>query len=159
MLAPVRRPPHDPLALLLDARTGWPVLDRHDVEVVEGTLSLGRDPATLRWPTDPFGTLGGLRLPDNVACGDDLWLLARTTGRLLRFDPCRCAFVPRRALGSRARAIAVCGDRLFVTEGDWLKVLALPTTALAAKWRPTPDVAGWEPTGVVVDAHRQVHVA
>jgi phage tail-like protein len=159
MLAPVRRPPHDPLVLLLDARTGWPVLDGTGTAFVDGALRLARDPATLRWPTDPFGTFGGLRLPDNVACGDELWLLDRSTGRLLRFDPCRCGFVPVRMIGPQARAIAVSADRLFVTDGEWLKVLALPTTALAAKWRPPATEPAWQPTGVVVDAHRQVHVA
>jgi phage tail-like protein len=159
MLAPVRRPPHDPLALLLDARTGWSVLDAPGAAFVDGVLRLARDPATLHWPTDEFGTFGGLRLPDNVAEGSGLWLLDHTTGRLLRFDPCRCGFVPVRMLGVAARAIAVCADRLFVTAGDWLKVVALPTTALAAKWQPPPTEPAWEPTGVVVDAHRQVHVA
>ncbi|MDT4939246.1 MAG: hypothetical protein QOG80_2917 [Pseudonocardiales bacterium] len=158
MLAPVRRPPHDPLALLLDARTGWPVLDAQQTALVDGALRLARDPATLQWPTDPFGTFGGLRLPDNMACSGDLWLLDRSTQRLLRFDPCCCAFVAVRVLGPDARAIAVCGERLFVTDGDWLKVLALPTTALGAKWQP-PGGSAWLPSGVVVDAHRQVHVA
>jgi phage tail-like protein len=159
MLAPVRRPPHDPATLVLDVQTGWPVLDAHRAVVVEGALCIERDPATLRWPTDSFGTFGGLRLPDNVACGHDLWLLDRSTGRLLRFDPCRCRFTPVRMLGPDACAMAVRAERLFVTDGDWLKVLALPTTALAAKWRPPPAEPAWQPTGVVVDAHRQVHVA
>jgi phage tail-like protein len=158
MLAPVRRPPHDPLVLLLDAQTGWPAVDARDAVFVDGAVQLARDPATLHWPTDPLGTFGGLRLPDNVACAADVWLLDRATGRLLRFDPCRCGFRPVRALGPRARAIAACADRLFVTDGDWLKVLAAPTTALAARWQP-PHGPAWQPTGVVVDAHRQVHVA
>ena len=157
-LAPVRRPPHDPLRLLLDARTGWRVLDAQQATVVDGAVRLARDPASLEWPTDPFGTFGGLRLPDNVAYGTAFWLLDRPAGRLLRFDPCRCRFVPVRTLGPDARAIAVCADRLFVPDGHWLKVLALPTTALAAKWQP-PTEPVWQPSGVVVDAHRQVHVA
>lgn len=157
MLAPVRRPPYDPLSLLLDERTGWPVADAQQSAFVDGALRLARDPSTLHGLTDANGTFGGLRLPDNVVVGDQLWLLDRSTGRLLRFDPCRCGFVPVRMIGPAARAIAGCADRLFVTDGGWLKVLALPTTALAAKWQP-PSEPGWQPSGVVVDAHRQVHV-
>lgn len=161
MLAPVRRPPHDPLSLLLDVRTGWPVLDAASVSVGED-VTLARDPATLSWPTDPTGSFGGLRLPDNVAVGEDgtLWLLDRRTGWLMRFEACDCAFVPARKLGTEGYgAIAVCAGRLFVTEGAWLRVLALPTTALAAKWRPAAPYDDWQPAGVAVDQHRQVHVA
>ena len=161
MLAPVRRPPHDPLSLLLNVRTGWPVLAAASISVGQDVM-LVRDPATLSWPTDPTGSFGGLRLPDNVAVGEDgrLWLLDRRTGWLKRFEACDCAFVPARKLGTEGYgAIAECAGRLFVTQGAWLKVLALPTTALAAKWRPAAPYDDWQPTGVAVDQHRQVHVA
>ncbi|ACZ30968.1 phage tail protein [Xylanimonas cellulosilytica DSM 15894] len=165
-MAPVRRPPHDPLSLLLDAATGWRVCAAQGVEptvvVAGGALRLARDPAGLRPMTDPAGTFGGLRLPANVAVAEDgtIWLLDAATGRLLRFDPCTCRFVEVRAVDGALGPIAVRGNRLFAATEGWLAVLALPTAQMEGRWRPTTAPSGpWQPRGVVVDAHRQVRVA
>jgi len=159
MLAPVRKPPHDPLSLLLDGLAGWSVAQASDVMLASGMLRLARNPAALRRLTQDGGSFGGLRLPANMARSPDgtVWLLDAGTGRLLRFDPCRCAFVPVRLLG-HGGAIAVGGSRLFASDAGrgWLDVLTLPTTARSDRWRPPEP---WQPAGVLVDRHRQVRVA
>jgi phage tail-like protein len=160
MLAPVRQPPHDPTSLLLDARVGWPVARADCAGIAEGELRISRDPATMRSLTEPSGSFGGLQPPASVACTPegDVWLLDTGTGRLLHLDPCRCELVPVRRFAAGPGCIAVTGERMFLTDTSaaWLKTLALPTAALSGKWRP-PMI--WQPTGVVVDRHRQVLVA
>ncbi|MBB2890228.1 phage tail protein [Flexivirga oryzae] len=156
-IAPVRRPPHDPTSLLLDGRSGWQVADTAGVTAAHGVLRLARDPASVRRLTETGGSFGGLRLPAGMACCDEgtIWAVDRDHRRLVRFDPCRCAFVPVRLLGY-AGAIAACRDRLFVTDpAGWLHVLALPSTVTGGRWRPPVP---WSPVAVVVDGHHQVRV-
>jgi phage tail-like protein len=155
MMAPIRRPPHDPTSLLLDARTGWQIADATGV-VADCVLRLARNPASARRLTETGGSFGGLRLPAGMArAGDTVWAVHPGRRRLLRFDPCRCAFVPVRLLGY-AGALAACGDRLFATDpAGWLHVLSLPSTVTSGRWRPPVP---WSPIAVVVDQHHQVRV-
>lgn len=156
-IAPVRRPPHDPTSLLLDGHSGWQLADTTGVTDADGVLRLARDPASVRRLTETGGSFGGLRLPAGMACADDgtIWAVDRDHRRLVRFDPCRCAFVPVRLLGY-AGAIAVCRNRLFATDpAGWLHVLALPSTVTGGRWRPPVP---WSPIAVAVDGHHQVRV-
>ncbi|MFC6705781.1 phage tail protein [Flexivirga alba] len=155
-LPPVRRPPHDPTSVLLDGRSGWQVADAAWVADAHGVLRLARDPASVRRLTETGGSFGGLRLPAGMACGGGtIWAVDRDRRRLLRFDPCRCGFVPVRVLGY-AGALAACGGHLFATDpAGWLHVLALPSTVTSGRWRPPVP---WSPIAVVVDGHHQVRV-
>lgn len=155
-MAPIRRPPHDPTSVLLDGRTGWQVADATGVVAGPTVLRLARDPASVRRLTETGGSFGGLRLPAGMAgAGDTIWAVDPDRRRLLRFDPCRCAFVPVRLLGY-AGALAVSGDRLFATDpAGWLNVLSLPSTVTSGRWRPPVP---WSPIAVVVDGHHQVRV-
>jgi phage tail-like protein len=159
-LAPVRRPPHDPTSLLLDGRVGWSIAGADAVASNRGELTIARDPSTLRELTEQSGSFGGLRPPSNVAVTPDgeVWLLDNSTGWLLHFDACGCAFVPVRCFAPGSGSIAVAGGRLFLTDpaAGWLKVLVLPTTALSERWAPPMP---WQPSDVVVDRYRQVLVA
>src|SRR6188472_509696 len=96
LLPPVPAPPHDPFTLVLDARAGWRLSGAPvDVEIspIDRALALAPPPGTARPLADPFGSFGGLVLPDNVAIGPDgvVLLLDRERALLERFDPCRCA--------------------------------------------------------------------
>lgn len=162
-----RRPPHDPLTLLLGGRLGWPLLE-HDLAEDHGSLQLARFPGSLRWLTEPAGTFGGLRAPSNVAVTDtgDIWLLQPGRPRLRRFDPCECQFVDVACFGGvgsapghfrRPSGIAVAAGHLFVcdTGNQRVQVVLLPHHVVSGLWR-APMV--WEPTGVAVDGRFRVHV-
>jgi phage tail-like protein len=162
-IAPLRRPPHDPLTLLLGGRLGWPGL-----EATRESLVLPPAPGSLPLLTDPSGSFGGLRPPSNVAVSDtgEIWLLQRGTARLLRFDPCGCGFLEMPCLGGEGErpgrmlsptGLATAAGRLFVcdTGNRRVQVLVARTLSVAAILRPPMD---WEPTGVVVDELFRVHV-
>ncbi len=162
-VAPVHAPPYDPLSLLLDGRVGWFAARADEVVAAPGPggcLTLARDPASLVPLTAGAGTFGGLRPPSAVALDGQgrIWLLA-DGGVLSRFDPCGCRFVPVRSVGAGAVALAGDGDLVWLTgtdDGGQLTALAVPTTAPALRVRaPMP----WQPAGVAVDRHHQVHVA
>ena len=162
-VAPVHAPPHDPLSLLLDGRVGWFPARADDVVAAPGPggcLTLARDPASLVPLTAGAGTFGGLRPPSAVALDGQgrIWLLA-DGGVLSRFDPCGCRFVPVRSVGAGAVALAGDGDLVWLTgtdDGGQLTALAVPTTAPALRVRAPMT---WQPAGVAVDRHHQVHVA
>ncbi|MEP6817039.1 MAG: phage tail protein [Marmoricola sp.] len=167
----LRRPPHDPLTLLLGGRLGWPTVGEVTV-TAEGALQLPRFPGSLRWLTEPSGSFGGLRLPANVALGTEgeLWLLDPTRPRLLRFDTCGCGFVEVPCFAGqgsqpgqleRPGGIAVAAGHLFVCDAgnQRVQVVLTPAMVVSAIWRPpVSTVATWEPTGVVVDERFRVHV-
>jgi phage tail-like protein len=131
-LSPLPEPPHDPRWLRLDSRAGWRLAESDGIEPNSrcGTLELARHAASRRKLTESSGSFGGLVSPANVAIAGDgsLYLLARATRTLLRFDPCACAFelVPcfggagdgSRRIGD-VRAIAIHAGDLYVCDaGD-----------------------------------------
>ena len=110
-LPPLPAPPHDPYSLLLagwigpDAATGWRVREfvQADISAATCALMLSPAPGAERRAAEPSGSLGGLRLPINVALGPrgEVFLLDPVGGHLLVYDPCSCCF---RALPCTTRA-------------------------------------------------------
>lgn len=162
LLPPLRTPPHDPLSLLLGGRLGWPGVAETP------SLELPADPAARRPLGEPHGSLGGRALPSAVAVDDDgrVWLVDPSTGRLLLFDDCDCAFVTVPGIGGpgtgpghldRPRAIAARAGHLFVcdTGNHRVQVLLTPDLMISAVWDGVP---GWEPVAVAVDDRFRVHV-
>jgi phage tail-like protein len=175
-LPPPRRPPHDPLSLRLSALDGWhtaPAAEIAGVDLarMDAGLMLARLAPAGPGLLDPAGTLGGLVPPGHVALATDgtIYLLDRAGRRVLRFDPCLCAFSPLpclppaspgrvdpRALAAPA-AIAASARLLAIADGrdDGAVVLigrqdlAL-RAVLARNWRPGP---------VVFDGCGRLHVA
>ena len=163
-LAPPARPPHDPLWMRLGGAGGWPtpaLASSVEVEPCSGALALTPVAAAFRSLAEPSGSLGGLVLPKWTArdCEVVLWLLSQTTGELLRFDDCTCAFVTvpcTAGIGPGARqllspgGVAVTEDRLYLCDrsagGRVLvfdrrafalrTVLVPPTGATAQPWTP-----------------------
>lgn len=167
-LPPLRRPPHDPLTLRLGGRLGWPLLEP-TLAGGDEALALPRDPASLRTLGEASGSLGGTRLPANVArtAEGEVWLLPRRRPGLLRLDPCTCAFAevacvggPGAGVGQLAPGtggIAVAAGHLFVcdTGNRRVQVVLLPHGVVSAVWTaPVP----WQPADVVVDHRFRVHV-
>ena len=155
----LRQPPHDPLTLLLGGRLGWPLLA--PTLVGGSSLSLAREPASLRRLTEPSGSLGGLRPPANVAVSDagEIWLLEPGLGRLLQFDPCACAFVeaPCGLALNRPSGLALAAGHLFVcdTGNQCVRVMLTPSLVISGVWKAPME---WEPTGVAIDGRFRVHV-
>ena len=170
------RPPHDPLRMRLGCPRGWGVpvaASNMEVDRSSGALVLTPLTGTQRLPSEPSGSLGGLVLPKWMArdCEDGLWLLSRKQGKLHRFDPCTCAFVPMpcttgigpgaRQLG-RAGGIAVWEDTLFLCDavaGGRLLLFDRRSFALRAELAPPPGATAqpWVPTAVAID-RGTVHV-
>ena len=166
-LPPIPAPPHDPTSLLADRRVGWALLEATDVVLDTGRLTLAPSPGSLRALTEPSGSFGGLRPPANAAWfAGDVWLVDQTSGQLLRFDPCSCAFeaVPCfGGAGSEPRqigdvgGIAVAHRRLYVSDtvNARVAVFVLPSMGLAGLWQPP---APWRPRGIAVGRGGRVHV-
>jgi phage tail-like protein len=163
----LRQPPHDPLTLLLGGRLGWPIADDSALASRE-FLELPRFPGSLPLLTEPTGSLGGLRPPSNVAVSDtgDIWLLDQDSGRLMRFDPCECAFVDMPCFGREGDqpgqlrspvGIATAAGHVFVcdTGNRRVQVVLTPQLVVSAVWRAPFE---WQPTGAVVDDRFRVHV-
>ncbi len=169
-VAPLRQPPHDPLFLRLGGRLGWPVAqpasDPSSDPGPDQSLELPRAASSLRLLTEPSGSLGGRRLPANVALTDtgEIWLLDPERG-LLRFDPCACGFEEVPCAGGSmdgARGgIAFAAGHLFVCDPDAQRVgvLLTPQLVLGAVWHRPSGLATWSPTGVAVDRRFRVHVS
>jgi phage tail-like protein len=134
-LPPPRRPPHDPFRLPLDARAGFRVGLARGVEVspIDGALAFAPAAHGGRRLNEPNGSFGGLVPPPNVAVTPDrsVFLLDASTGRLKRFDPCRCHFdvVPcLGGFGSAPRQVASpggigsSGGNLFVADAGNARV-------------------------------------
>lgn len=176
-LAPVPRPPHDPFTLLLDGRVGWRPLPGQPAPGLGplgpcGALGLAPLPGSGRTLLEASGSFGGLVLPRHAAlglldrCSWTLLLHDAANGRLLRFDPCACAFVeafclrpgdPRLPLGRAALALQ-CG-RLYIADAAGRRVIVLhaATGALRGQWRaplalapctPASRLAAWEPAAL-----------
>jgi phage tail-like protein len=100
----VPEPPHDPKSLLLAGWIGpepmagwrWRKLVGTQVTAPGAPLQLAPTPDSSRRLTEANGTIGGLRLPPNMAIGPggQIILLDRIAGTLHVFDACACAFVP-----------------------------------------------------------------
>ena len=103
-VGPANGLPHDPLALVLYARTctdaaaGFAVgkLDNVVIAACPKVLTLGAAPGADRSLTESSGSFGGLTPPTGVAVAPDgsLYLIDHTHGILKYFDPCDCAFKP-----------------------------------------------------------------
>jgi phage tail-like protein len=175
-LPPPRRPPHDPLTLRLSAFDGWRAapaaeLDGVDLARLDAGLTLKQLAPSGPGLLDPAGSLGGLVPPVHVAVAPDgaIYLLDRAGRRVLRFDPCLCAFAPlpclpaapagradpralpaTAAIAASARLIAVADGR----DGGAVVLIGwqdLATRAvLARSWRPGP---------VAFDRGGRLHVA
>lgn len=165
-LPDLRRPPHDPLTLVLGGRLGWPRRPR--AASGDGSLRLPRHPGSLRAPTEPSGSFGGLRPPAHVAVAGtgEVWLLEPRQARLLRFDPCACGFAETPCFGGpgarpgqlqRPGGIAAAAGRLFVCDpgNQRVQVVLTPQMVVSAVWAAPME---WEPTGVAVDDRFRVHV-
>ena len=179
----VPAPPDDPTSFVLagtigqDRRAGSRVGRLDKVRVAETSdcacLVLAPGLAGARRWSEAYGSFGGLRLPTNVAVAEsgDVYLLDRTRGRLLRFDPCGCEFkeVTCRSSSARARddawflgatAIAVCHGDLFVANPRLGRVLRLALNGLLLRealapprGRPgsLPTGQTWRPTALAID--------
>jgi phage tail-like protein len=169
LLAPPPRPPHDPLWIELGRSYGWriaPGVTAVETALGDHALTLRPLPGTGRQLTEPSGSFGGLVLPLHVAIDDEcrIWLLDRTGGRLLRFDPCDCAFraMPCTAgIGDGPRqlrrpgAITAVGELILVSdEGPPGRVLVFDGRSLALRtiWRPPPTALAqpWQPRAIAV---------
>ncbi len=156
----VPEPPHDPTLFVLagtigpDARIGFKVgqkmggkggLDKVRIAQAGDCSCLVLAPGVAgarRWD-EAYGSFGGLRLPANVAVAEsgDIYLLDRTRGVLLRFDPCACEFREVSCHGSSARAhdeawfvgataLAICHGDLFVANPRLGRVLRIALNGL-----------------------------
>ncbi|HEX4459534.1 MAG TPA: phage tail protein [Polyangia bacterium] len=177
LLPPVPAPPHDPLSIVLDVRAGWRSAGKPvDVEMspLDCALALSPAPGGTAALADGAGTFGGLVLPDNAAFGPQhlLLLLDRQTTRLLRFDPCSCAFVKLPCIagrGSKPRELSdpggmvtSCGN-LFICDGGnaRVQVFGLRGLPLRAIWRQPPAAKlsqPWLPVAIAADVRGRLYV-
>lgn len=178
-------PPHDPRSLLLNGIIGFraiapaPGQRAAAVDPACCALALPRLPAALRDLAESSGSLGGVRLPSNVALGPDggVYLLDRARVELKRFDPCTCRFakVPCLGEGGGARelrnpgGIAIACSNLYVcdtgsdqapldAENHRVSVFALKGFALRGHLMPPPSKRPWNPVAVAVDSLGRVWV-
>lgn len=170
LLPPPARPPHDPLWKMLGGVTGWPEAIKAmavEVEADSGALTLAFAPGAVRMLSEESGSLGGLVPPSNVAvdCEGFVWMLARNSGVLLRFDPCCCAFAAVPCTAGRGKGarqlmtpggIAIDDATIFVCDAGLpgrLLVFDRRSFALRAIWAPPAQVIAnpWTPRAVAVD--------
>jgi phage tail-like protein len=175
LLPPVPAPPHDPFSIVLDVRAGWrhAALENVEISPLDGALALRPLPGG--WGlADDYGSFGGLALPDNVALGPEciVLLLDRAKTRLLRFDPCDCAFVPLPCIageGSKPRQLkdpggmtASCGNLYVCDSGNRrVQVFGLRGLTLRSIWQQ-PAAANlaqpWLPVAVAADTRGRIFV-
>jgi phage tail-like protein len=173
-LPPPARPPHDPLLTRLGRHDGWrpaPGPFTHGVQIGTGNGDLTLELVSPPGPglLDPFGTLGGLVPPPFTALTPDgsLYLLDRTGGRLLWFDPCACRFLPLPCLDPPGPAdprnlpapVAIAAGRqhLVLADGsDGGPVLVLARHDLAVIEVLRRD---WQPNLVAEDGCARLYVA
>ena len=176
LLPPVPAPPHDPYSIVLDVRAGWRIAGTPsgiEVAPLDCALALAPTAHGTAALADDAGTFGGLVPPDNVALGPAglLLLLCRATARLLRFDPCACAFVPVPCIAGFGHAprhlddprgiTIACGNLYICDAGNRrVQVFGLRGLPLRAIWRQPPTVTQpWVPAAVVADGHGRIYVA
>lgn len=190
-LPPVPRPPHDPLTLVLNGRLGWQALPGKPPAVPAatigplgecGALALLPLPGSGRTLWEASGSFGGLALPRHLAlaslgpCQQALLLFDARGRRLLRFDPCACAFTdtfclrpqdPRLPAGPATLA-ANCG-RLYLADPAARRVVVLNAATGAARgvWRaplatPPCDAGSrlddWQPAALAVAPNGDIWV-
>lgn len=178
LLPPVPAPPHDPFTIVLDARAGWRLSGAPvDMEIspLDCALTLAPPPGAARPLADPFGSFGGLVLPQNVAIGPGgvVVLLDRERAILERFDPCACRFVPLPCIagpGSAPRQLdgaggiaATCGNLYVCDTGNRrVQVFGLRGLPLRAIWdtpRRANLPAAWLPVAAAADGRGRVFIA
>ena len=165
------RPPHDPLWLRLDGRTGFRLAEvpvgAHPRLVISGTngaLTLPFEPGSARVLGEAAGSLGGLMLPGAMAIDGPgrLWLLDRARRALRRFDPCACVFrdAPCQGLAlADPLTIAADRNRLYVADsGPPGRLLVLDVNAMSVRavWQPPAHAAPqpWQPTAIATRGGR-----
>lgn len=182
-LPPVPRPPHDPYTLVLNGRLGWRALPGTLPGTPPaaigplgacGALTLLPLPGSGRTLTEATGSFGGLVLPRHLAlaalgpCQQALLLFDASGRRLLRFDPCACAFAdafclrpqdPRLPAGPGT--LAASRGRLYLADPAARRVVVLNAATGAARgvWRaplatPPCDAGSrlddWQPAALAV---------
>ncbi len=175
LLPAVPAPPHDPYSIVLDWRAGWRMSDNvANVELspLDNALVLKPAPGGTAALANPFGTFGGLVLPDNVVFGPDqlLLLLDRKRTRLLRFDPCDCVFVPLPCIagkGTRPRElenpgamVVSCGNLYICDTGNKrVQVFGLRGLPLRAIWQqPVTLPQPWMPVAAAADRRARIYI-
>ncbi len=103
-VGPTQGLPHDPLALVLYARSGADAsigfavgaLDAAEIGVCSRALMLAPSPGVDRRLTESSGSFGGLKSPTNVAVGRNgtVYLADRGNAVVKYFDVCDCSFRP-----------------------------------------------------------------
>lgn len=153
----VRRPPHDPLAIVMDGRTGWrtrpSIANPVETHPVSGALVLPRSAASVPPLDDAATGLAGLVPPDRLAFDErwGLYLWDARGRRFLRFDPCTCAFevVPCATASERTRSIVVSCDALYAIEDDRIVVRRLPDLVRSTAFA-LPSGRAWSPRQLAV---------
>jgi phage tail-like protein len=175
LLPPIPAPPHDPYSIVLDWRAGWRMSEavtNLELSPLDNALVLQPAPSGTGLLADDSGTFGGLVLPDNVVFGPDriLLLLDRKRARLLRFDPCECAFVPLSCIagkGSKPRQllnpggmVATCGNLYICDTGNKrVQVFGLRGLPLRAIWQqPVVLPNPWLPVAAAADQRGHVFI-
>lgn len=192
-LSPVPRPPHDPYTLVLNGQLGWrPLPGKPPFVPLPGMGPLGECgalellplPGSGRGLLEDTGSFGGLVLPRHAAlaaldrCQQALLLYDAKGRRLLRFDPCACAFVepfcmaPKDArLPLGAATLASSRGRLYIADpaarrvivlnaatgasrGEWRAPLGLPNGTSAA----AGSLANWQPAALAVAPNGEIWV-
>ena len=178
------RPPHDPTWVDLDARLGWRVASVSPPNALQvgDVVTLVPDVGA-RHLDEPSGSFGGITTPSTVAIAPDksIYLLAKATQTLARFDSCDCRFLtlphtggggsgPRQFVD--ARAIAIARGNLLVADfgARRVSVFTLRELTLRGHWRAplpgsallppgSPVVGPWTPTAIASDSRGRVFVA
>jgi phage tail-like protein len=173
LLPPVPAPPHDPYSVVLDWRVGWRMsgaVQNLELSPLDNALVL--QPAAGGAVPLADGTFGGLTLPDNAVFGPEriLLLLDRKRTRLLRFDPCDCAFVPLPCIagkGSKPRQlkdpgamVASCGNLYICNSGNArVQVFGLRGFPLRAIWsQPVILPQPWLPVAAAADRRGHIYI-
>ena len=175
LLPLVPAPPHDPFSILLDWRAGWRTsgaVANVELSPLDNAWALKPAPGGSTPLAGPAGTFGGLVLPDNAVFGPDniLLLLDRDHARLLRFDPCDCAFVPLACIAGKGKKprelddpgamVASCGNLYICDAGNRrVQVFGMRGLPLRAIWQqPVTLPQPWLPVAAAADARARIFI-
>lgn len=137
-------------AILLYPRAGWRMASSRGLGFGAEGLRLAAAPASLRPLAAAPGDLGGTAPPRSIAVGPDgaIYLLRGEDGRLLRFDPCSCAFTELPCIGGLGEgpgrfgdpvALAICPrGRLHVLDREMGTIHLFALSDLSYKGRLGP---------------------